>query len=182
MAGRHKELFSRSWRWDLEKRRGIKSRGPFNLMQIGKKELLKKWKSAGAGIKLSSASPSSSCRNGGKPHRPIFVWLGLFLSSLSSPECEPTSGVKRPENWDKKVHVERCSGRPGPVVPDAALSFLCLGKEIYGDNDLPVLLLCRNSRNGAGSQRQPQELKPSASVAQLDSLASSSNRISGHLD
>ena len=61
-----------------------------------------------------------------------------LLSLLSSAEYEPTSGVKRPENWDKKVHVGRRSG------PDAALFLpVCLGKKIYGDNDLRALPLLR---------------------------------------
>ena len=106
------------------------------------------------------------------------------LSSSPAAECEPTSGVKRPENWDKKVHV----GQPAAQRRRCGSSSLlraCLGKQIYGDNDLRVLLLCRYSPNGAGSLGRhrscsrpwPTLIRPTESRRD-----ESGDRISGHLD
>ena len=74
------------------------------------------------------SSSSFSCRNSAKPRPPIFVWRPLLLGKIGLPpslpfspaECEPTSGVKRPENWDKEVHVGQPEAQR-PSGPDAAL-------------------------------------------------------------
>ena len=116
-------------------------------------------------------APSSHLRLAG-----CRCWASSSLL-LSSAECEPTSGVKRPENWDKKVHVGQRQRRPrcGSLLPVPRQ-----GRKFMGTT---TSTFCCSYVDIREKKRAGSELKPSASVAHFDSPESQrGNRISGHLD